>query len=982
MTAGATLSSTDVSAYIKRLEVWRKATEGVGRFLITLDNKTSRYINTFAADHPVAITVDSAILLKGYLDRIKPQLTQRLESKLEETFFAIGRDNGQDLQNKLYDYIYYPQKADDIIADLLVKAGCEVTYSSPSTAPVIYFDSKGAFLSDSLREILELIDYDGFVDENKVWNMFPIGSIDSGITLKAVAGASDNNILQIVDHEEKDGSDIRNYIIVFGEKILDGWTEGNASDWAGLTGNIVTDDNKDTGKVAKGTMSIRCAKGTAGYCQLSLSFPKYNYDQLDVSPHISLELAFQIYQDSTYPSLVLPTVRLTDHLGNKIYYAPSQWMDTPGWGQVVVPIGGNVEIASGQPGDKWYYSIGSTFSWKIKQIDIAAFPGADFIVVDALTLPVAGPGQLIAVAQNPASQSAYKVRKLPLVRRDISSQFELQQYADSILAKRKDPLDRLSLIARGDAGFIGGVWKWIPGYKVTVNIPTLGLNNTAYRIIEVHHILDREHPILGFDHVVELFLVPANAKLETQRWSYGSGSQGSGQAARFRALRDRARYHDQKEMDVRDWYPALPKPIWDIYGKLPSNGLNINLPMDNMMSNANFDIDYNKDGVPDNWQFGSAGVGSTVAMTDNGIEGKKAIRVTLSAASSYGYVESDIIPVQEGEKYLARCQVISQYFEYDTAVFICAVWYDADKANPTETEVGVGSLQTWSEKIATLTCPSGKRYARLRLKFMNIVGGSKWAEFDSVWMFKELAWAQIMKDNFFAGLIGLTKFEDGFLSYIKMQNPALAEFLAYLQHSSDNIWVGLDADLWTITEVGDVMVWNCNEDGAPVLAFTTRPLSHTSTWTGRVNMVNVDFNPSTPFRILTRVKTETHLLLINEETRCQFGVWNRLTGASKNAIFCYSLNMGAWMVVVVNNGTPTVKIEPGLSSTVWRNLRLDISSTKVELWIDGVSQGSFTTDIPVDDMTLYFEHTSIGATHVEDGAYRNFFVRTGVAMLQ
>jgi hypothetical protein len=85
-------------------------------------------------------------------------------------------------------------------------------------------------------------------------------------------------------------------------------------------------------------------------------------------------------------------------------------------------------------------------------------------------------------------------------------------------------------------GLIGGVWKWLPGYRVTVNIPTLGLNNVEYRFMEIHHIIERPGEF-GWMHRVEAGLVPATAPLETLRWTYSD----KGDIAIMRQLRDRLR---------------------------------------------------------------------------------------------------------------------------------------------------------------------------------------------------------------------------------------------------------------------------------------------------------------------------------------------------------------------------------------------------------------------------------------------------------
>jgi hypothetical protein len=778
-TVSITVGATDVSADVMRIEVWRKATEGIGRFTVTVRNTNGVYSNFFAADSLVTITVDNAVLIKGYVDAVQPKVTQSEQTRFLQTLEISGRDYGQDLMNKLYDKVYQPQAADDIIADLLSGAGSEIALTSPHTAPQIYYDSQGAFLVDALREILELIDYDGFVDISKTWNMFPIGSVSSDLTLKSVADASDNNILKLIEHTEKDAYELRNYIIVFGDKVDDGWTEANADGWSGYySANIVSDYYATSPTTPrKGVAAIKCARGTANNLGLQLTFPRYNHNSLDFSKLGQGELAFQIYlySNPTNYNIQMPwAVELTDTSGNVIKYKHGESFDTNKWLTASVPIGNYVHIDDNELWETWFYKTGTSFNWLIVSISILANgvqptgPNIDYILVDALKLPV----QMIAVSDQ-TSGTPYKVRKITLNKRDSCCQKELQAYADSIALKRKDPIDRLSLFARGDIGLIGGVWKWLPGYSVTVNIPAESLNNASYRFMEIHHTIQRLVEF-GFDHIVELGMVPATAKLDTQRWSYGTQSD----VALLRRMRDRLRYFEQKDIEVRDWYPALPKPWYDIYGKVPYDGMNINLPQHNMLMNCNFEIDSDNDGLPDLWfkhATGSPLPTLTYELT-GGLEGSKCVSITLTAAGQHGwwtygdrYADVDCVnafPVQGGHAYIVRCQAKS-----DTGTpkgRISIHWHTADKTyiGSSWIDVTLNSL-TWTELELAATAPSNARYGRVSGEFESSLSTTypQKVFFDAFWLYKQIAWsdalAQIIKkthlmENLDPGQINLT----------------------------------------------------------------------------------------------------------------------------------------------------------------------------------------------------------------------------------
>lgn len=356
-TISVSIGGTDVSSKIKRIEIWRRATQGIGSIQIRLENTGGIYNGVFQGDALIIINLDGHLFFKGYLDHIRPEARENSELKMGEEMFLTGRDVGQDLLNRFVDKLYWPQKADDIIADLITTSGTEVTFKSPSEAPQIFFDSRGAFLLSSFCDILELIDYDGFVDVNKEWNMFPIGSRDSGITLKMVAEASDNNIIEFLEHTEKDTTDLKNYIVIFGDHVKDSWTEANADGWSvWVSGNIISDHMGQgiTPAPIAGIASIKAEKGTGTIAGCELTFPRYNHDFLDFSKIPSDVLSFQIYQKKAQGALgtaAYVEIRLRDTSGNVISFNPGSPQKYDQWAQISAPIG--YEVMIGQYFSNW-----------------------------------------------------------------------------------------------------------------------------------------------------------------------------------------------------------------------------------------------------------------------------------------------------------------------------------------------------------------------------------------------------------------------------------------------------------------------------------------------------------------------------------------------------------------------------------------------------------------------------------------------------
>jgi hypothetical protein len=717
-------SPIDVSNDVMRIEAWPQATLGVVNFKITLRDTSGIYDGVFPADSAVTITLDNAVLWKGYVDIALPNVAQDAEHRFFETLEISGRNYGQDSQNKFYDQVYYDH-ADNIIADILSKSGCEITFTSSGSAPSIYYDCKLRYVSDAIREILELINYDGYVNNSKVWQMYAIGSVSSGITLKSVADALDNNIIRVIEHTEVDALDLHNYIVALGPVGLpDAWTELNASDWAPLfSGNVISDYTGTSPTAPQaGVAAIKAAKGSGSQCGAYLSFPRYNHQFLDFSLTPSAQISVQVYSHYNTPiPLPPPCVQLTDTDGNVIEWYPNYTIGGPAfasgcWNLLSLPIGYDQQVHEiNQCYNAWYYVTKVTsFNWKITKIAVASadVTYVDYILIDALTVPY----QMVAVNDQSAG-TTYKVRKLPIDRSDITSQKELQQYADSIGPKMKNPIDKLSLVARGDIGLIGGVWKWLPGFKATVNIPAKNLNNANYRFINIHHIIQR-HVEFGFDHVVELDMVPATQQLDMQRWTYATDPQ----IGIFRKLRDRLRYFEQKDFVVRDLYSGLPPPLGQKY-RLTGSLSEVHGSA--FPSNAQDQQNYYRDDLKMNFRYDAA-TGEWIPHSGTGA-GTKTSAVSrtddVTNDSYYSYTQG-----------LAKAQA-KTYFE------IWRITYPAQEK----------IRYLLQECIFQLKCDvTGLPTAYGKIQ-VSEDGGSSWTDFGSEQWTTSTSWVEFTADSSFTG---------------------------------------------------------------------------------------------------------------------------------------------------------------------------------------------------------------------------------------
>lgn len=629
-------ASIDISGHlIGRLDIWRKGTDGIGRFNLKLKNDNNEWQGQFLPDDPLELLINDVVFLRGYLDKGYP-ISEDREDIYRQTFELAGRDYGQDLMNKLVnkigDWMYKKQPADDIIDDMLAKAESEITFTSPHTAPEIQYTDMGEeFLIEAFRKIAEKINYDFFVDEFKVLHFFPIGGADSEIVLKCVAGAADNNILGPIRKTEFDAYELRNYILAKSGDIDDGWSEGNAVDgYYGATGNVVSDD---IDIVQDGTGSIRSALGEGTCCELKLGFPKYGYSYLPFDLfEEKIDFIFWLYVDIPGYPWMWPWlyIELEDDQGLKIRYCfctGLKGIDRNSWHQYSVPVGKSPEIkikkyTGSYVINEWRYSADPgelEFNWKIKLVRWHAktytYEQVANLYLDGMKIPL----PMVSYQQSGESQELYKVRHYPVMAKDVHTQKELDEFAVSELEKREEPVTGLKITALGSAGIIGGICVWTPGYRLKVHSPGDGINNVWYRIVEVHVIVTEEPIKSGQDFIAEVTLVPLEAKVSGKRLDYVETPE----TALFRALDDKIRFLEKKEEGKHDYWPPPPLTLaglkdgmffgedglakWTA-GFWTSEYLSPNIIMDylNLLRNGGFEVDSDGNGIPDHWALEDA----------------------------------------------------------------------------------------------------------------------------------------------------------------------------------------------------------------------------------------------------------------------------------------------------------------------------------------------------------------------------------------
>ncbi len=591
------IDGTDYSNYVQRIEMWLKATEGVGRFQISYFNQ-NQALENIAPKASVAIYNKQYPMMKGYVDIPESMITEDYQTKGIPTFATIGRDLGRNLQMLIFNKFYMPMLVEALLQDVFANSGTSVSLAAPTSTNPIYYQPNGKYLLDIVREVLELVDYDGFVHTNNVLRIFPHdGSSNqpsSDLTLKSVANDPTSNIIKLVDRNKGDVTDLKNYIVtLLSLSNVDVFTELNASDWKPAATQTTVQsidypvDFTGTPPIAPtaGVASIELPKASSGYCGGRLVFPLYGISKIDYSQLTEPEsITFEAYAPVGAGVQFDWSVILTDDAGNQIQWFSNTVLSNTGtWTSLSMASGASVVIYNRLPAptyDAWnYYGSSTTFNWRIVSFEFVGYfvpsiSGASYVLIDNLQIPGVTP---VAVAYwananpidpDPTNYNApYTVNGVTYphgfgkeqwlsTRSDFGTFREANDYSQSIYQKRKAPLDKITLWIKGDAAFVAGQgWMTQPGYKVNVTVDQWNLTNGAYRFMEVHHILDRLSPELGWNHRVELSLVPVAQKLQTQVWSYG---QNQGAASVARALRDRLTALEVKARAANNWYSSLP----------------------------------------------------------------------------------------------------------------------------------------------------------------------------------------------------------------------------------------------------------------------------------------------------------------------------------------------------------------------------------------------------------------------------------------
>jgi len=518
---------SDRSSRALRMELWlRGLTSGCGSFAVLLDNQDESLNGVFAAQNTVDLKINSVDFMKGYVDTVKHVAYDR-EDVFLHLLRASGRDYSQDMQNLTHTEAYpVNTKIDDLIDDALADTSSEITYASPSTGSAIAggYEAKDDYLADICKDLFERESYDGYVNSAKAFQLISLAAPPaSGIALVSTPDNPNNNILAAsnpVEYTEVDGLAIKNYIKVIGQRVRDGWTDMNSSDWQ-VPANMAVSNDTGTKKVGassiKGTLTYDGATANKFYLNFSGGLYSKTLNYLDWSIYGQEEIMWWARANS--PGAMTNYCRpfLQDTTGNVIDFYNAAFetagMSDNTWYWLGAPVGTECEVNAGLTADEWHWvtNVDGNFNWHIERLgfwSVVAGTAADnfpqYLWVDDLRVPE----EMVSITEDGASQGSYRKRMVPIHKPYFILQKEVDDYAASVKAVLKDPAEYMKVWAIGEAGIIGGANKWLPANSLTVN-------GVTYRFVNIHIIVEPRRNLdgKGHDFIVECDLVPQTSKI-------------------------------------------------------------------------------------------------------------------------------------------------------------------------------------------------------------------------------------------------------------------------------------------------------------------------------------------------------------------------------------------------------------------------------------------------------------------------------------
>ena len=556
------IGAADRKADALRVELWRTVSS-VGTWIAYLRNTGGQYNGVFDVQDQFLVDINGLAntLMQGRVDG--PAVTLRgqdSESDWDEYVILKGVDQTQDLLfHNDFDYSYPDAETAaqtlhsvwNNVINIRLAGLTNITYVPPAFTPAvgsIEFKEGTNFLATT-QELFSRAGYIFYVDDTLAFRSGAPGFSASGVILNSVAGLVTNNIVDVVDLQERDGDKHYNYVKFYGKNpMFDGYTEYNSPSWTFTPAGNGLDD---TGTVRVGSYSQVSYNTNAGamvdtYHRYTL--PNNNHTSLDFTKG---ELGVWARYDNDagapgtpqagdrvngtpgFPNDCWLWVRLTDGAARTAdYFGDSTRLYIDNWGWCSFPLGergGNVALLA----NTWFLS-NPAFDWSnITAMWFHLYEGGasvtfeSHLYLDGITMPE----PCIAVSQNLVAQGTYRRRPYVDYLQHINTQNALVESSAQFLAQvESTSINKVSLVAEGNLALR------YAGQSITVNIPLLGLNSEVMYVTQLHHIIEPYKDVsggFGLDWITEIEAVPTSGvAYDMSRLRGGSMNSSRQEAAR------------------------------------------------------------------------------------------------------------------------------------------------------------------------------------------------------------------------------------------------------------------------------------------------------------------------------------------------------------------------------------------------------------------------------------------------------------------
>lgn len=482
-----------------------------------LDNNDQSLNGLYDSEDVAYIKMGGADIVKGYIDDVNHIVTHDA-STWHHLLRVSGRDYSQDLSNLFISKVWAAaKKGDEIIDEALARVVSEITYAAPASAATIGgYEPHQQYLMDLCKDVLDRVNWEAYVDTNKALQAFAIGTVNSALTLTY------SDLVGNLEYTEKTGLGLRNKIYGIGENLAttttdeytepvndppEGWTSGGTLSrqgggpvgvvypraWqnGGPTASVYMEHDLDyavqsTGEDIDGNDTSKCHF----YIQCWAYTPPA--DVVDVT-----DAYLQLREDST----------------NYFQYNFTEADIQVAFTEFNLGLGRDNEsgwVVNGAPDWAGINKIRFYATTTTKQEVFIDVDGMDFADVN-----------YVGYSSDATSRTTYR-RRMELQQDDnLTSSTMAQDLSDSILEKKKDPLEHINLTVDGNSCISGGVYKLWPGYKVTLNFPKIGMTNEVWRV-ESATLKCYPHGDLsghGHDFTALLSCIPYDAKMDHLEYS-------------------------------------------------------------------------------------------------------------------------------------------------------------------------------------------------------------------------------------------------------------------------------------------------------------------------------------------------------------------------------------------------------------------------------------------------------------------------------